>query len=109
VLGLKAEAFGYSETRLGEHVARVEFHGQGMSLNQTADFCTLRCAELTLESGCQYFTVLESDDTIHFLLDTTTSTRLIRCSEMPPSPRGEFLHARDISSSMRSKYALPAP
>jgi hypothetical protein len=51
---------GYSDLRLDEHVVQVRFRGNGYTNEErSADFCMLRCAELTLEHGCRYFQVIE--------------------------------------------------
>jgi hypothetical protein len=66
---------GYSETRLDEHVARVVFNGNGYTSGErAADFCMLRCAELTLEHGCRYFTVLQGGDSASYSTYTTPTT-----------------------------------
>jgi len=66
---------GYSETRLDEHVARVNFRGNGYTgAERAADFCMLRCAELALEHGCRYFTVLQGGDAVSYSTYTTPTT-----------------------------------
>ena len=66
---------GFSETRLDEHVARVNFRGNGYTgAERAADFCMLRCAELTLEHGCRYFTILQGGDSVSYSTYTTPTT-----------------------------------
>lgn len=68
-------AGGYSETRLNEHVARVNFTGNGYTrAERAADFCMLRCAELTVEHGCQYFTIIQGGDSASYSTYTTPTT-----------------------------------
>ncbi len=66
---------GYSETRLGEHLFRVNFRGNGYtSSERAADFCMLRCAELTQENGCRYFCVLQGGNDVSYSAYTTPRT-----------------------------------
>ncbi len=66
---------GYSETRLDEHLVRVNFRGNGYtSAEKASDFCVLRCAELTLEHGCRYFEILEEGETVSHSTYTTPTT-----------------------------------
>jgi len=55
---------GYSEIQLGENIFQVSFRGNGYtSSERAADFCLLRCAELALEKGYNYFAIVESEKT----------------------------------------------
>jgi len=66
---------GYSETRLDEHIFRVNFRGNGYtSAERAADFCMLRCAELTRGHECRYFIILEGGDSVSYSTYTTPST-----------------------------------
>ncbi len=58
---------GYSETRLDENVFLVTFRGNSSTpRTQTEDFALLRSAELTLDNGFNYFSVVKSNqDTKH--------------------------------------------
>ena len=52
---------GYSEKRLLEYSFRVSFRGNAFTSRQrTSDFCFLRCAEVTLENGYDYFVLVGS-------------------------------------------------
>lgn len=52
---------GYSETRLDTNVFQVSFNGNGFtSFQKTRDFTLLRSAEITLENGYKYFTVVDA-------------------------------------------------
>ncbi|MCD6162822.1 MAG: hypothetical protein J7K40_10465 [candidate division Zixibacteria bacterium] len=53
---------GYSETQLDENVFRISFRGNGYtSRERVADFTLLRSAELALENGFQYFTIIDAN------------------------------------------------
>ena len=52
---------GYDELMLDENVYRVTFRGNKYtSMERATDFTLLRCAELTLENGMNYFVLLDS-------------------------------------------------
>jgi len=53
---------GFTETRLSENVLEVNFRGNGFTDEKKArDFTLLRSAELTLQNGFNYFTLVDSD------------------------------------------------
>jgi hypothetical protein len=56
---------GFSETQLSENVWRVHFKGNAKtSMERATDFCLLRSAELTIENGFNYFSLVdEKSDT----------------------------------------------
>lgn len=61
-------AGGYSETRLDTNVFQVSFNGNGFtSMQKARDYTLLRSAEITLENGYKYFTVVDAS------ADTRTS------------------------------------
>jgi len=73
---------GYEETRLDENVFLVHFRGNRYTkMERTQDFAFLRAAELTIQSGYNYFAVLKSDtsivDSTH-TRSTTDETRRMR-------------------------------
>ena len=54
---------GYSETRLGKSVFRVDFLGNGYTRAERAsDFAMLRSAELALQHGYPYLVVVEAEN-----------------------------------------------
>lgn len=56
---------GFTETQLGTNVYTVRFKGNGYtSSSKASDFALLRCAELTLENGYKYFTIIDSNSYI---------------------------------------------
>lgn len=66
---------GYSETRLGEHLFRVSFRGNGHTgAERASDFCMLRCGELTLEHGCRFFTIIDVSESVSHSTFTTPTT-----------------------------------
>lgn len=56
---------GYEEIKLDENVFRIHFRGNRYTnMERAQDFVFLRAAELTIQSGCNYFAVLKSDTSI---------------------------------------------
>ena len=50
---------GYSDTKIQEDIFKVTFKGNAYTdTERTEDFTLLRCAEITLENGYNYFIVL---------------------------------------------------
>ena len=53
---------GFSETQMSENVWRVHFKANGFSsMERATDFCLLRSAELTLENGYKFFTIVDEN------------------------------------------------
>ena len=66
---------GYSETQLSEKSFIISFKGNGYTdTERTNDFTLLRSAEVTLEHGYKYFTILDSKDYIESSTYTTPVT-----------------------------------
>jgi len=66
---------GYSETQLDENVFTVSFRGNGYTRRErVADFTLLRSAELTLESGFQYFAIIDANSFTSNSTYTTPTT-----------------------------------
>lgn len=64
---------GYKSTRLDENVFQVSFKGNRYtSVERATDFTLLRCAELTMEIGRNYFVIV--DEKIYQREFTTSST-----------------------------------
>jgi len=56
---------GYSEIQLDENIFKVSFSGNGhTSIERSEDFTLLRSAELTLNNGFKYFTIVESGNRV---------------------------------------------
>ncbi len=52
---------GFKETRLSENMYRVTFNGNGFTdRTRSADFVLLRSAEITLQNGYRYFTIIDA-------------------------------------------------
>lgn len=59
----KAVTGGYSETQLASDIYSVRFQGNGYTKAEIAsDFCLLRCAELTIQNGYKYFTIISNKE-----------------------------------------------
>lgn len=67
----KAFSGGYSDVKLNDNIFNVTFKGNSStSLERAVDFSMLRSAEITLENGYKYFSVIDSEkyakEYIHF-------------------------------------------
>jgi hypothetical protein len=112
----------YSETSLEEDLYRVTF--QGGRAPMTGDLCLLRCAEVTLSQGKEFFQVVDSESgnsfrsfpssypfdrhQIHegpFVDDLAFVTKTIRMTSKEPIS-GFAYEAKAIESSLRRKYDL---
>ena len=112
----------YSETKLDDDLLRVTF--QGGNAPMAGDLCLLRCAELTLTSGKEYFQVVDSESgnsirssptsypfhrhQIHgdpMFEDFPFATKTIRVLEKQPLS-GFAYEARVLSSTLKRKYKI---
>lgn len=112
----------YSETKLDDDLLRVTF--QGGSAPMAGDLCLLRCAELTLSAGKEYFQVVDSESgnsirsspssypfhrhQIHgdpMFEDFPFATKTIRVMEKEPLS-GFAYEARVLSSTLKRKYKI---
>lgn len=56
---------GYSETQLDENIFQVSFIGNGYTSRERCDdYALLRCAELSLMNGFEYFIIVDSKEYI---------------------------------------------
>ncbi len=63
---------GFIETQLSQNVWKINFNGnQFTKMRRATDFCLLRGAELALENGYKYFTVLNENSHIESSTVTT--------------------------------------
>ena len=112
----------YSETKLGSDVIRVTFRGYDHPM--TGDLCLLRCAEVALESGNEYFQVLDSESgssinqvspsypfhphyhtDVPFIRDVTYVTKTIRL--LKTEEETDFSYdAKEVKDSSRLKYEI---
>jgi hypothetical protein len=71
---------GFSETRLAENVFQVNFKGNGFTdFERSTDFTLLRSAELALENGYQYFSIIDRNSWVQqgtYTTPTHTTTTL---------------------------------
>lgn len=122
---------GYSQTKLGPNIYRVDFHGNGFtSTERASDFLMLRCAQLTLDAHYQFFAFLsdknEGGDSSTVGYSTTTYSNgyantfyvppvsvykpgeavMIEMFHTPPKNVPYALNAEDVFSSITKKYGL---
>ena len=66
---------GYSELQLDENVFSVSFKGNGFTNSERAeDFALLRCAELAIENGYNFFIIIDSKSYVSRSTYTTPTT-----------------------------------
>ena len=122
---------GFVDTRLGLEMFKVTYNGGAFTDIQTAvDFCLLRCAEVTIERGHNYFRVtkdttgisryLVRNSDLHGSINGSpvrilggysqdipraVSSNIIVCKKSIPPSSNEFLNARKIKDYLTQKYA----
>lgn len=90
-------AGGFSETQLSPNIYRVKFRGNGYtSKDRAGDFAMLRSAELTLESGYQFFSIMDSN------ADTRTS-------RTPVSYTTRYNGLGQLETTQQGGYAISKP
>ncbi len=66
---------GYSDSRLGDNIFRVDFEGNGYTKSaKTMDMALLRSAEITLQNGFKYFVIVSGDSKNSYSSFTTPQT-----------------------------------
>lgn len=126
---------GYVDNHLQDDIHQVTFVGNGYTSESTAaDFALLRAAEVSLEEGCPYFTVIENSNhtrssthstpmATHSIADSTlvsggsiyTVTKpsfkmLIRVLKSRPSDERSLVYdAKQIQQNLRKKYDIKPP
>ena len=131
---------GYTETQLDTNVFKVNFAGNGYTGRERAsDFALLRCAELTLDNGYNYFATIDSNQsTTNSSYTTPTQTygtataygntaygtsttyggQTFHISKPSSShtivcfkekPKGFSYNAKFIKKSLKAKYGLVDP
>jgi len=66
---------GYSDSQLQQDVFRVSFKGNAfVSREKVQDYMLLRCAELTIEKGFDYFIIVDEDNYSQISSYTTPTT-----------------------------------
>ena len=66
---------GYSDSRLGDNIFRVDFEGNGYTKSgKTIDLALLRSAEITLQNGFKYFVIVSGDSKNSYSSFTTPQT-----------------------------------
>lgn len=63
---------GYDEMKIQDNIFRVSFRGNAYTSSQRAeDFGLLRCAEVTIENGYNYFAIIKEEATVKTSTYTT--------------------------------------
>lgn len=108
---------GYSETRLSENVFNVTFEGNAYTNREkSTDFTLLRSAELTLQNGYKYFTIINSENHVNLSIvgsggDIKTSSKpsvnnTIVCFNEQPKINALVYKAEFIVESIKNKYSI---
>lgn len=115
--GLKG---GYSETQVDSNVYEVTFIGNGYtSMERASDFNLLRCAELTLGNGYNYFVVKNQGDRsnqTYMMNNYGGNTAMIHRINKPgftryiemhnEKPDGMSYNAVYVSKNIKDKYSI---
>lgn len=103
---------GYSDLQLGSDMFEVKFQGNGNTgSDKSIDLCMLRCGELTLQNGYNYFFILDgrSGNTgvnINAMASHPASTNTIKLFKEKPADDLGFYDANFVVSSFKKKYNL---
>ncbi len=98
---------GYSEMKIQEHLFKVTFEGNMYtSSRQTEDFGLLRCADVTLEKGYNYFIIREQVEREKGGGFTTIDFTIECFKEEPVKVLGIIYDAEQVRTNMKSQYKL---
>jgi len=108
---------GYSHTQLDENIYHVYFKGNEYTSSERAsDFALLRCAEITLESGMNYFRII--DEERYTIDDVQQYGKTIGIAHMPrskysieiymekPNTGSKVFNATFLRDSIKTKYGI---
>ena len=118
-----------NERRIAENIFSVKYDGKTTNLQNAIDFCLLRCCEVALERGYNYFRVTNSEKGIYTHLmkhsdlhgyiggspviipggysrsaPKAVAENVIFCTNRLPSNRGGFIDAQQQAKTLKSKY-----
>jgi len=101
---------GYTETQLDSNVYKVIFKSNRYTeIDMNSDFLLLRCAEVTLENGYNYFITPEENQYNELTSEDSISTkprssRIIVCYKNKPE---KFAYnAKFVTKSLKKKYNI---
>jgi len=101
---------GYKDYALGNNTYEVWFGGNGHTKkDKVVEFALLRSAEVTLEKGFTYFTILESktDSSYKYEYFSYSHTNIIQCfNEEPIGVQTSIYNAQKIKNNLEIKYQL---
>lgn len=97
---------GYDETQLQEDIFKVTFRGNKYTSNQRIEnFGLLRCAEVTLENGYNYFIIIKEET--KYKKSTPTINFEIQCfREKPKNIFDTIYDAGQVKTNIKNKYKL---
>ncbi len=100
----------FSETQLGENIFQISFNGNAdTSRERASDLTLLRSAEVAVEKGFRYFTIVDSEKysktgTYTYSKPTTTNT-IVYYKDKPEEGRLVY-DAPLIAKSIKTRYGL---
>lgn len=99
---------GYDEIQLDSNVFKVIFKGNRLTeLDRTFDFVLLRCAEITVKNGFNYFSPKENSqytEIENLNIYKPRSVKIISCYKKKPT---QFSYnAKYIIKSIKKKYKI---
>ena len=91
---------------MSKNTFEVEFSGNGPTPESMVyDYALLRAAEVTIEKGYKYFTVLESK-VLEQVGAGYREHNIIRCSNKKPVTDRVVYEAMPIERSLKKKYSI---
>lgn len=97
---------GYSEMRVAEDTYDVSFSNNGITVDTFAyDSALLRAAEVTIENGYTYFTVLETNQQTNQSSGITVH-KVIKCFKNKPKTENLVYEAKLVERNMKRKYNI---
>ena len=128
---------GYSDTKPSKNIFSVRFNGNGFTdLNRAIDFALLRSAEIAIENGYNFFSIIDQSNqttydihttpTYHnnistnrnnsityqsggqtYLIDKPSTINTIICFEKEPKNKSVIIYeAKFIIDSIKNKYQI---
>lgn len=103
---------GFTEYQISEDSYRVSFKGTPHDVEWiVTDYTMLRSAELTIEKGFSYFTLIHSEDTSMRVVGSIfpATTNYIKCFKEKPDIKGIIYDARTVYKTLGGRYGVEKP
>ena len=105
-------AGGYKDVKIQENIFKVTFRGNhSLGPDKTDDFALLRCAEVTLGNGYNYFTVLDEkkENTVHKSgnIQERVISKTIHCFKEKPENTPMLVYdAEQVKTNTKNHYGI---